>query len=723
MTRSPFPPRLLGSRLSFPAVSSEEPLRSRVHVPSSASVERAVSGEGIRPEIQALRAFAVLAVVLYHLWPLRLTGGFVGVDVFFVVSGFLITAHLVRELAATGSIRLGQFWARRARRLLPASFLVLAFTAVATLVAVPVGRWQQFFREIGASALYIENWALASDSVNYLAADNAASPVQHYWSLGVEEQLYAVWPLLLLGVALLLRRRISVLPAALITSVSLVLVLSLIYSSVLVAAGSATAYFVTPGRVWEFAAGGLLAFAVAQLHRIPAVIAASLSWLGWIGLTATVILFDSSTPFPGHGALPPVIFTLLIIAAGSPSVRWSPTVIARVRPIQWLGGVSYSAYLWHWPAIILIPFALNRALSTTDKFGILLLTLALAGLTTQFVENPIRFAGWSTQMTPRGVLAGALALSITFVAGSVAVSTTVQGLNDVALAAVTEREVELAECFGARSLINIECAKVDLPLGFVPTVAAAFSDRPEISSEECRTETTDPQVKVCTFGVPGGTRVALIGDSHAASWFPALEELAEKHGWELTTYYKGACGFTIADRLGSNDEQVSSCLEWNDRLANILQNVEPFDVAITVTSAMANFVDRDGQQTPEAAIAGFHGAWQPLREAGTTIVPIRDLPLLTETGETCQQANADDPTVCAQTRERALSLNDYAMSAAQEWRIPIIDMTNYFCDEEMCSIVTGGVLVYRDSHNFTATYARSLVPGLERELAAIGVVD
>ncbi|WP_439565210.1 acyltransferase family protein [Microcella sp.] len=684
---------------------------------------RAIAGEGVRPEIQALRAFAVVAVLLYHLWPLRLTGGFIGVDVFFVVSGFLITAHLVRELASTGTIRLGRFWARRARRLLPASFLVLAFAAAATLAFVPQGRWQQFFREIGASALYIENWALAADAVDYLAAENVTSPVQHYWSLGVEEQLYLIWPLLLIGVAVAFRRRRSALGAGVLAVISIALVASLAYSSALVAVGSPTAYFVTPGRVWEFAAGGLLALAGTQFHRIRPEIAAALAWAGWIGLMATAVLFDGSTPFPGYGALPPVVFTLLILAAGSPSMRWSPAGLTRLRPVQWLGDVSYSTYLWHWPLIVLIPFANDRDLTTVDKLGILIVSLALAALTTRFIENPFRFAPWSTRVSPQGVLAGALALSLVLVGGSAVAWTAVQRWNDEAIAQAAEWEVRLAECFGASYLADPGCTDVELPPGFIPTVATAVDDRPIISSSECRAETTDPVVKSCTFGAPGGTRVALIGDSHAASWFPALEALAEEHGWELTTYYKGACGFNVADRLGSNPEQVSSCLEWNERLGEELRSVDAFEVVFTVTSAMADFIDDGGEQTPRAAIEGFHGAWQPLRDAGTRIVPIRDLPLLTEAGEACQLENAIDPTLCMQTRERALSLPDYAMDAASEWEIPTIDMTDYFCDSRECATVAGGVLVYSDSHHFTATWARSLTPLLERELQKIGVLD
>jgi hypothetical protein len=390
--------------------------------------------------------------------------------------------------------------------------------------------------------------------------------------------------------------------------------------------------------------------------------------------------------------------------------------------VQWIGNISYSTYLWHWPLIILLPFALDRELTTVDKLVILLLTLVLATLSTRFVEHPFRFSAWSRGLSARAVLAGAVALSLVFVGGSAAVWATVQRSNDAAIAAAAERAAQAALCFGAGSLANPECSAVELAPGFVPSVSSAREDRPAIYTQRCRVDSGDSEVRTCTFGTRGGTRVALIGDSHAASWFPALDALADEYDWEITTYFKAGCGFSLANRSGPNPENVPSCLAWNRGVAEELETVDPYEIVFTVTSAMADFVDDEGQQTPEAAIAGFHDAWRVLREAGTTIVPIRDLPLLKEDGEACQLENPDDPTICAPSRERALSLPDYSMDAAAQWGIPTIDMTDYFCDATTCFTVTGGVLVYRDAHHFTATYSQSLTPYLERELAAIGVL-
>ncbi|MDO9354042.1 MAG: acyltransferase, partial [Solirubrobacteraceae bacterium] len=309
----------------------------------------------MRAEIQALRALAVGVVILGHSWPQAFSGGFVGVDVFFVISGFLITGHLVREVQRSDRISLIGFWARRVRRILPAAMLVLAVVIVATLAVVPESRWDTFLHEMRASGLYVQNWQLAGSATDYFAAaEGTQSPVQHYWSLSVEEQFYLVWPLLLGGAALFLRgpyRR-----PGLVMLMGGVAAVSLAYSIAETSSDPAAAYFVTPTRVWEFALGGLLSLLpVAAGHeRRRAVV----SWVGLLAIAVAVARYDDATAFPGYAALLPVLGTVAVVWAGLPRAPWSPSRLMAARPVQVVGGVSYSLYLWHWPLLILLPYAL-----------------------------------------------------------------------------------------------------------------------------------------------------------------------------------------------------------------------------------------------------------------------------------------------------------------------------------------------------------------------------
>jgi len=672
------------------------------------------AGSAVSREIQALRAFAVLAVLLYHLWPQRVTGGFVGVDVFFVVSGFLITLHLARELASTGTIALGRFWARRARRLLPASFLVLGVTAIATLAVVPSGYWQQFFREIGASALYIENWVLAADAVDYLAAENLASPVQHYWSLGVEEQIYLVWPLLLVAVALLARTTTRLRRVALPVAVLAVLIASFAYSSALVVNGSPAAYFVTPARVWEFAAGGLLALVMTKGLRLPAAVASALAWTGWFGLTNTVLLFDTTTPFPGYGALPPVIFTLLIIIAGSPAARWAPTRVLSIRPVQWLGDVSYATYLWHWPLIVLLPFALDRELTTVDKLVILLMTLVLAGLSTRFVEQPFRFAPWSRALSTRAVLASTVVLSLVFVGGSAAVWTTVQRSNDAALALAAERAAQAERCFGAGAGLDPEGCAEFATTSLTPSPALARDDRHAAYSDSCITPTAGTEVRTCEYGnVESDFRVAIIGDSHAANWFPAFDRLANERDWHLITHFKSACPESAAVKRNAVLEAETSCRAWNEQMATGDHIDAPYDLVVVSYSAAA-----DSYDDRKAAIYGFISAWQKYIDDGSIVVVMADNARNTPEVVECLVRNEADPSACSVPFEQAYPGDDNMVAAAA--RIPdhavVIETSDIFCGDEVCNAAIGGVVVYRDSHHLTKTFATTLSPYIGERL-------
>lgn len=669
---------------------------------------------GIRPEIQALRAAAVLAVVLYHLWPVVLTGGFVGVDVFFVVSGFLITAHLVRERERTGRIGLGSFWARRARRLLPAALLVLFITCIAVVVWMPQIFWAQFFRESIASALYVENWVLAGDAVDYLAAHQAASAAQHYWSLSVEEQFYLVWPLLLVA-AYALSARLA--PARRRTVIAIVLgvvvTASLACSIIWTAADPAGAYFVTPTRAWEFGLGGLLALAPLWVtnDRVRSVV----SWLGWIAIALAVIRFTASTPFPGYTALLPVLGTVAVIAAGSPTPVWGPRFLVSLPPVQWLGGISYSLYLWHWPLIVIAPYVLGYPqLALLEKAVILAIAITAAWLTKRFVEDPVR-DGRLAHARPRFTLVASLAAMLVVVVPSIAaVQFSAQRIaQDDALRA----ELATMSCFGAPSIADPEsCADADFPV-ISPDEALAPEDVPALFFADPPCLASATEAATCRFGVDGGLRVALIGDSHAAQWQPALEVLAHQEGWQLDTYLKTNCAFTTTNRSAAYE----GCTQWSLEVAGALDAQQPYDLVITSFFAENLGLEVDsGLVTSRDAISGFRDAWQPLLDDGSRIAVIPDTPHMADDVTICVALHPKDAAQCSAPRQQALAREDLQVSAARGIQgVTIVDMSDLFCSASQCPAVIGGVAVHTDPFHITATYSRTLAPFLGTALAPL----
>ena len=375
----------------------------------------------VREEIQALRAVAVLLVLVYHFWPGVSRGGYIGVDVFFVISGFLITAHLVRDIDRHGSVRPFRFWARRARRLLPASLLVLVITAVAVLIVVPRSLWQQFLVEVGASALYVQNWLLAFNSVDYLAASNVPSPVQHFWTLSVEEQFYIGLPLVMLVVLLVTRRRSSrARRIGIIIALSLVSLASLAYGAFLTTADPGPAYFATTARAWEFAAGGILALVAVAPPAGRVALRAMVSWLGLALIAYAGFVYTGATPFPGVAAIVPTVGTIMVIWAGMSRVWWAPTRIFGLRPVQYLGDISYSLYLWHWPLLILAGYAFTSGLNLPIKIAIVAAAVVLSALTKSFVEDPVRQNRFLVTRAPRwtfGLTAAAMAV-VLFASGA-----------------------------------------------------------------------------------------------------------------------------------------------------------------------------------------------------------------------------------------------------------------------------------------------------------------
>lgn len=357
------------------------------------SASSVVQRSSVRPEIQALRAVAIGCVLLYHFWPAALPAGFVGVDVFFVVSGFLITGLLLRDAERHDRVRLKEFYVRRSRRILPAAMVVLTACAAATLLFVPRREWGQFLQQTLSSALYVENWHLARDSQIPERADLASTPVQHFWSLSVEEQFYLVWPLLII-LALWLaarsgRRRTETLAAVLV----LTTVASFVHGSLLTLQDHNLAYFSTLARGWEFGVGGLLALLPrSEGDRLRRTRAAA----GWAGLAAiafAALAFTDEDRFPGTIALLPVLGTAAIIWAGMPRAALSLAPVAGWRPVQWFGDISYSLYLWHWPIIMFTPYITGQPTPAIGMVLLLLLSIGIADASKRWVEDPFRRQG------------------------------------------------------------------------------------------------------------------------------------------------------------------------------------------------------------------------------------------------------------------------------------------------------------------------------------------
>jgi peptidoglycan/LPS O-acetylase OafA/YrhL len=695
----------------------------------------------IRPELQALRAVSVAVVVVFHAFPGRMQGGYVGVDVFFVLSGFLIIGHLLRELQATGRVRVIPFWARRARRLIPASLVALTVTVIATLIWVPPVNWIRYLHEAGAAAVYVLNLVLAGDSVDYLAADNAASPVQHFWSLSIEEQLYIVWPLVILLVIAIVRRADAALRVRVVVVVLVVLTAaSAIYSIWETQQSQPSAYFLTGTRAWEFGVGGILAAFSSQLGRIPRHLASALSWAGLLLIGAAALRYSSETAFPGFAAWLPVAGALLVIAAGLPATVWSPSFLFRLRPVQWLGDISYSLYLWHWPLLVIAPFALHRDLGFIDRVLLVLAAVLIAWGSKVAIEDPIRRSPGLLRRGPWVTVIATVVATTVFFAATFAFAAVQQQQIDQqrsALAAATADldslpaaetdggtiNSELAgSCLGASAFgPGRDCADPFAVTALTaPIVAATDIGNGVLVADKCKQTLDDAAIVTCTFGetVNPTLRVALVGDSHAGHWLEALERYAVANDWKLTTYLKTWCqGLGVPDIAASwadTDQAVASCAGWGDQVLTMIAADPDIDVVLFVNYTAAYASHEEALPGRAVTAADFAAAWDRLQDAGKRVLVIRDTP--NTGGASAPQCIAEhlaeyDP--CATPRGSAFAPADPQWEAvASKDGVIGVDLTDRFCDATTCHSVIGGLIVYFDAHHLTATFARTMAPVL-----------
>jgi peptidoglycan/LPS O-acetylase OafA/YrhL len=680
---------------------------------NTTDVTKRAADRQFRPDIQGLRAIAVGLVVLYHLYPKRLPGGYVGVDVFFVISGYLITGHLWRGYRETGRVALVDFWGRRARRLVPAAALVLAVTWLGARLVGPAAQLPETARQIMASALYYQNWQLAGNAVDYLKATEAATPVQHFWSLSVEEQFYLVWPLLFLLAALISVRRPGARRVVVGVLTTALVVASLAYSVYDTSADQAAAYFVTTTRMWELGIGGLLAIAPAGVTTVLG----RQWWLGWLGLAAVLasaFTLTGTSAFPGWIALLPVLGAACMIACGGASAgRLGPAFLMSARPMVFLGGISYSLYLWHWPIINLYSDWRGKAPGLATGPMIIVVSVLLAWLTKVLVEDRVRQA---TMLKGHGWRS---------------VSTALAAVVPVTLAAVflgslpTPWSGPLPAGYPGAAVLAGTAG--DFPVKpLLPNPQALTL--PGYWAQGCLAGQGAIKDRPCVFDDTGHPRltVALVGDSVAGNWWEALNIIARQENWKLVTDLQANCPWTATLLISPHyGVPFPACRAWGRNVLTDLIKIHP-DVVITTehVTAVSTAHPVEGIAARADVGAGEAALWKQLESHGIRVVAIAETPEMASRAEPdCVLKYGRNAARCAVPVSEAIPPDPPTWFAARAMggKVPVIDMNDLICGPLLCEPVVGNVLVFQDEHHLSPAYSQTLAPFLKQRLLATGL--
>jgi peptidoglycan/LPS O-acetylase OafA/YrhL len=644
-----------------------------------------------RPELQGLRALAVVLVVAYHVWFGRVSGG---VDVFFLISGFLITGQLYRA-AARDALHFRPLWAKQAARLLPAAFTVLLGAIAAGWLLLPEARWQQTLNEVFSSAVFLENWRLAADSVDYAAQHNTQSLVQHFWSLSIQIQFYAVWPLLVALVALIAGAAKDKLRGYLLIALGGLFVASLTFSVMLTFTDQPLAYFHSLTRVWEFALGGLLALLIDQIV-LSARTRLLLGWVGVVGLVACGAVLQVDAVFPGFAALWPTGAACLVLVAGATGSRVGADRILSTRALNYVGNISYALYLWHWPVLIL--FLVTReqeAVGLRGGLAIIAVSTVLAVLTHHLVEEPIRRASVSDRARYRGAAAGLVVVLLA--AGAWQWETSARASS---VAVVGDEDHPGAMVM--RSGVAVEQA----PL--VPPLVTAAEDWSRIEYWNCAPLSRLPENAACTLppvdpGIPPAKRIVVVGDSHAQQFTAAMAPWAHARNVELTAIIHGACPFSTASEVYPGDPV---CLGFNEAAAGEIADLRP-DAVVTLASR-----DVSAGRT-EVTPPGFVDRWRELDAQGIPVIALRDNPRFApgfRPADCLQQAGRGSEACGMPRAELYDPVPPWEAIPDLPPNVSFLDYTDYFCGPQTCPAEIGNVLLYLDFNHITATYMTSLSP-------------
>jgi peptidoglycan/LPS O-acetylase OafA/YrhL len=661
-------------------------------------------GHATRLDIQGLRAIAVLLVALNHAGVSFLGGGYVGVDVFFVISGFLITNWLLRRFERTARIPFADFYAARARRILPAATLTLVATVLACWYFLNFVRALSAFHDALWATFFAANVHFADIGADYFAKDDPPSPVQHFWTLAVEEQFYIVWPIVLAAALLLARVGLSGRPDAerfarrrLAPIVGLCVLASFVWCVRTTSADPTGAYFSTVARAWELGVGALIAVCAADLRALPARLRDGMTWAGVGGILIAGVAFSSSTAFPGYAALLPVMSTALVIVGGlAGTSRAGVGRLIGLPPMRLVGDVSYTLYLWHWPVLVITAQYVGRNLSVRENLLLLAGAFGLSLLTYRLFENPIRHSR-RLSAPRRALVLWPASVAAVVVLAMVAISSVGgEAVARESLAPIVPRKLDAYTSAVAAS-ITPERAAMAIPSDLNPSIFALTKDR----ASGC--VTYGVRGRPCALGDHGSRRrIAVFGDSHAAAWMPALDYFGRSRHWSIVPLITAGCTAGTATSTDDCDAPYAAALER-------ARQTRPAVIVI------AQYFDP--REPPAATYAGLKTEIADFKKIAPRVIVIEDPPQHELNPIDCLLANGATLGSCSFSLSGSQTtiystVEDVAARNGAEY----VHTLKWFCADGTCPLVIGKTITFRDTNHITNVYSRQLAFPLSRAL-------
>jgi peptidoglycan/LPS O-acetylase OafA/YrhL len=697
---------------------------------------------GFRQDIQGLRALAVLLVILDHAKIGPFHGGFIGVDVFFVISGFLITGLLVSEAERIGRVSLLGFYARRARRILPAATLVIVATVGVSIYFLSAVEANGAIKDALWATFFAANFKLAHDGTDYFQNDTPPSPLQHYWSLAVEEQFYVVWPLLVLLLCLYAawRARRSSGQRSLgprvrdlgVTPLVVIIGISFAYSVSYSTTDPVSAYFSPFTRAWELGIGALVACLSTRLILLKPAVQALLSWGGLAAVAIAAVAIDGTTVFPGYAAALPVVGAAALLAGGLRAASWGPQGLLSLPPMRALGDWSYSLYLWHWPALIIVTEAWRPAVGWRGAL-VIAAVVPLSALTYYFVENPVRRAQAFKVRRLRGVLLYPAVVVVTLPMLAAANTVVNDELNGGGPPITTSAFGQGSEGpnpeFSKDPVVALVQASVkaaqngyEIPADLKPSLLDLSTDIPDLG--KCQYFEINNNRPLCPRGDPDGDRtLVLIGDSHARQWVPALDELSQRYGYTAYFLIREGCPSSDVTPWMVHGGPSTDCEAFQEWARQQVEELQPDVVLLGSEANRRGFTSDDGTLVDDTETMatlyrdGMEREIDDLAPNAGRVIVIGDPPAVMKHPGRCLSERDATLKSCLSTEDKvSLTFIESLRQAAHDKGVEFVETAAWFCSDGLCPSVVGDYIAHRDRTHISQSYAGYLTDELEGQI-------